>query len=78
MTESIVEIGGSPGVDRNTAGGGSFKREKGERHPRVVAEDDNVDISDEARSRARDEKHEGGRDHGADAEDQMKKLLSSW
>jgi len=68
MTEPVIEIGGLPGVDRNTAGGGGlFKRGKGERpHPRTD-EGDNVDISEEARHRSADEKREGGRDHGNNA-----------
>jgi hypothetical protein len=63
MTEPVIKISGLPGVDRNTTGGGVFKRGKGERHPRSE-EDDSVDISDEARSRAADGKRGADRDHG--------------
>ena len=68
MTEPVIGVGGVRGTDRNATGGGIFKRGKGERHP-LVTEDDNVEISDEARSRATGGKSEAGRDHGADAGD---------
>jgi len=68
MTEPVIGVGGVQGTDRNAKGGGIFKRAKGERPPRGN-EDDNVDISDEARSRATGEKSEGGRNHGSDGGD---------
>lgn len=51
MTEPLTEIGRAKELNRNSTRGETLKREKGKKHPRE-AEDDNVDISDEARSRA--------------------------
>lgn len=51
MTEPVIGIGGMKEIGGNSRREGIFKREKGKRHP-DEAPDDNVDISDEARSRA--------------------------
>ena len=51
MTEPLNKISGIKETSRNSSRGGLLKREKGKGHPEE-AEDDNVDISAEARKRA--------------------------
>lgn len=51
MTEPVIGVDRVKETGRDTTRGGIFKRDKGKGHPRH-AEDDNVDISEEARSRA--------------------------
>ena len=53
MTEPLKEIGRVKATGRNSTGGGLLKREKGKKR-HWETEDDSVDISDEARSRATD------------------------
>jgi len=57
MTEPVIEISGLMGTDRNTTRGGMLKR-KYEKGHLLEAEDDNVDISEEARSRSTEKKRE--------------------
>lgn len=51
MTEPLHKISGTQETNRNLPRGKLFKHEKGKKHP-AEAEDDNVDISEEARRRA--------------------------
>lgn len=59
MTDPVDKINGTREVDRNSGRGGPFKGEKRKRRGEV-AEDDSVDISDEARERS-----SGGKGGGA-------------
>ncbi|MBI2354591.1 MAG: hypothetical protein HYV06_06110 [Deltaproteobacteria bacterium] len=51
MADPVTEIGGVKETGRNTTRGGNSKRDKGKGRPHR-AEDDSVDISEEARQRA--------------------------
>lgn len=51
MTEPLNKISRIKETSRNSSRGGMLKHEKGKGHPLEV-EDDNVDISEEARKRA--------------------------
>jgi hypothetical protein len=51
MTDPVDRISGAKELDRNTARGETFKGGKSRRHA-DAAEDDSVDISDEARERS--------------------------
>ena len=68
MTELVMGISGVQEASSKEARGGKAARGKGKMHPRETA-DDSVDISEEARHRSEDAKHEGDHDHDATAKD---------
>ena len=66
MTEPVIEISGVRVADRDTKRGAIFKRNKADMHSRAE-EDDNVDISEEARSRSAGEKSGDDHENGSTA-----------
>jgi hypothetical protein len=68
MTEPVIEVNGILETAKKTGRNGIYKKGKGSDWHLLAREHDSVDISDEARRRAAEEKQ--GEEHESDSEEE--------